>query len=115
MTISKGPDEVPNVIGLNRSDAIKQIVDAGFQYDIRGDDESTEPRGHGHRPAAARWSAAAAGHDGHAVRVDLRAAAPAADRTPTDAADPTETPTAGTTPRLSLSDRPRSLRPARRG
>ena len=45
VTISKGPHEVPNVVGLNRSDAIKQIVDAGFQYDIRGDDRSTEPRG----------------------------------------------------------------------
>jgi eukaryotic-like serine/threonine-protein kinase len=45
VTISKGPTEVPNVIGLNRSDAIKQLVDAGFQYDIRGDDRSTEPRG----------------------------------------------------------------------
>ena len=45
VTISKGPHLVPNVVGLNRSDAIKQIVDAGFQYDIRGDDKSTEPRG----------------------------------------------------------------------
>jgi serine/threonine-protein kinase len=45
VTISKGPHEVPDVIGLNRSDAIKQIVDAGFKYDIRGDDKSTEPRG----------------------------------------------------------------------
>jgi len=45
VTISKGPHQVPNVVGLNRSDAIKQIVDAGFKYDIRGDDKSTEPRG----------------------------------------------------------------------
>jgi serine/threonine-protein kinase len=45
VTISKGPHEVPNVVGLNRSDAIKKIVDAGFEYDIRGDDKSTEPRG----------------------------------------------------------------------
>ena len=30
VTISKGPKKVPNVVGLNRSDAIKQIVDAGF-------------------------------------------------------------------------------------
>ncbi len=36
---------MPNVVGLNRSDAIQQIVDAGFEYDIRGDDRSTEPRG----------------------------------------------------------------------
>ena len=64
-------------------------------YDIRGDDRSTEPTRHGHRPAAARRSAAAAGHDDHAVRVDLRAAATAADRPPTDPAElPTETPTA---------------------
>jgi beta-lactam-binding protein with PASTA domain/tRNA A-37 threonylcarbamoyl transferase component Bud32 len=45
VTISKGPVAVPNVIGLNRSDAIKQIVDAGFAYDIRGEDKTTEPRG----------------------------------------------------------------------
>ena len=45
VTISKGPHQVPDVVGLNRSDAIQQIVDLGFQYDIRGDDKSTEPRG----------------------------------------------------------------------
>jgi beta-lactam-binding protein with PASTA domain len=45
VTISKGPHEVPNVVGLNRSDAIQKIVDAGFKYDIRGDDRSTEPKG----------------------------------------------------------------------
>jgi serine/threonine-protein kinase len=45
VTISKGPHEVPDVIGLNRSDAIQKIVDAGFTYSFRGDDKSTEPRG----------------------------------------------------------------------
>ena len=45
VTISKGPHLVPDVVGLNRSDAIKQIVDLGFQYDIRGDDRSTEVKG----------------------------------------------------------------------
>ena len=45
VTISKGPHEVPNVVGLNRSDAIKLIVDAGFTYSFRGDDKSTEPKG----------------------------------------------------------------------
>jgi serine/threonine protein kinase len=45
VTISKGPHEVPDVVGLNRSDAIKQIVDAGFTYSFRGDDRSTEPKG----------------------------------------------------------------------
>jgi len=45
VTISKGPVAVPNVIGLNRSDAIKAIVEAGFVTDIRVEDRSTEPRG----------------------------------------------------------------------
>jgi serine/threonine-protein kinase len=45
VTISKGPKLVPNVIGLNRSDAIEQLVEAGFTYSFRGDDRSTEPRG----------------------------------------------------------------------
>jgi serine/threonine-protein kinase len=45
VTISKGPHKVPNVIGLNRSDAVKKIVDAGFKVSFRGDDKSTEPRG----------------------------------------------------------------------
>jgi serine/threonine-protein kinase len=45
VTISKGPVEVPDVVGLNRSDAVKQLVDAGFTYSFRGDDSSTEPRG----------------------------------------------------------------------
>jgi serine/threonine-protein kinase len=45
VTISKGPKEVPNVVGMNRSDAIQRILDAGFKFDIRADRESTEPRG----------------------------------------------------------------------
>jgi serine/threonine-protein kinase len=45
VTISKGPVNVPNVVGKNRSDAIQEILAAGFKFDIRGDDGSTEPRG----------------------------------------------------------------------
>jgi serine/threonine-protein kinase len=45
VTISKGPKEVPNVVGMNRSDAIQKILDAGFKFDIRADQGSTEPRG----------------------------------------------------------------------
>jgi eukaryotic-like serine/threonine-protein kinase len=45
VTISKGPVNVPVVVGLNRSEAIKQLVDAGFTYEIRGDPRSTEPKG----------------------------------------------------------------------
>jgi serine/threonine-protein kinase len=45
VTISKGPHLVPDVVGLNRSDAIQQIEDAGFTYSFRGDDKSTQPRG----------------------------------------------------------------------
>ena len=45
VTISKGPVKVPDVVGKNRSDAIQEILAAGFKFDIRGDDRSTEPRG----------------------------------------------------------------------
>ena len=45
VTISKGPEDVPDVVGKNRSDAIQEILQAGFRFDIRGDDRSTEPRG----------------------------------------------------------------------
>jgi eukaryotic-like serine/threonine-protein kinase len=45
VTISKGPKAVPDVRGLNRSDAIAQIVEAGFTYSFRGDEKSTEPKG----------------------------------------------------------------------
>jgi serine/threonine-protein kinase len=45
VTISKGPKDVPNVVGKNRSDAIQEILAAGFKFDIRADPESTEPRG----------------------------------------------------------------------
>jgi serine/threonine-protein kinase len=45
VTISKGPKKIPNVVGMNRSDAIQRILDAGFKFDIRADRESTEPRG----------------------------------------------------------------------
>ena len=83
VTISKGPHLVPNVVGLNRADAIQQIVDAGFAYDIRGDDKSTEPRGTVTDQLPPRRSAAAAGHDHRAFRVDVRApTTAAADRDP---------------------------------
>jgi len=45
VTISKGPKTVPNVVGLNRSDAVAALVGAGFQYEFSGDDRSTEPKG----------------------------------------------------------------------
>ncbi|QIG46193.1 Stk1 family PASTA domain-containing Ser/Thr kinase [Nocardioides anomalus] len=45
VTISKGPVNVPNVVGMNRSDAIKKLVDAGFTYEIRGDPRSTAEKG----------------------------------------------------------------------
>jgi beta-lactam-binding protein with PASTA domain len=45
VTISKGPKQVPDVVGKNRSDAIQEILDAGFKFDIRADPGSTEPKG----------------------------------------------------------------------
>jgi len=45
VTISKGPKQIPDVVGKNRSDAIQEILAAGFKFDIRADPESTEPRG----------------------------------------------------------------------
>jgi serine/threonine-protein kinase len=45
VTVSKGPKQVPDVVGKNRSDAIQEILAAGFKFDVRADRESTEPRG----------------------------------------------------------------------
>ena len=99
VTISKGPHQVPSVIGLNRSDAIKQIVDAGFQYDIRGDDRSTEPRGTvtdqlppGGQPQP----------QGTTITLFVSTYEPPPlppTDTPTVLPTPTESPTVGTTPR----------------
>jgi serine/threonine-protein kinase len=100
VTISKGPRAVPNVVGLNRSDAIKKIVDAGFQYDIRGDSNSTEPRGTvtdqlppGGQPQP----------QGTTITLFVSTYEPPPPPPPTETPPvppiPTETPTVGTTPR----------------
>ena len=114
VTISKGPVQVPDVIGLNRSDAIKQLVDLGFQYDIRGDDRSTEERGTvtdqlppGGQPQP----------QGTVITLFVSTyepPPPPPSDTPTVLPTPTETPTVGTTPRTS-SDLPRSRPPALTG
>jgi serine/threonine-protein kinase len=115
VTISKGPHLIPSVVGLNRSDAIKQIVDAGFQYDIRADPESTEERG----TVTDQLPPGGEPHDQGTV-VTLFVSTyepppPPPTDTPTVLPTPTETPTVGTTPRTVRGDRPRSLRPGRTG
>ena len=105
VTISKGPDQVPSVIGLNRSDAIKQIVDAGFQYDIRGDGESTEPRGTVTDQLPPGGQPQPQGTTITLFVSTYEPPPPPPTETPTIPPTPTETPTVGTTPRTT-SDRP---------
>ena len=108
VTISKGPKEVPDVVGLNRSDAIEQIVDAGFQYDIRADTASTEPRG----TVTDQLPPGGEPHDqGTVVTLFVSTYEPPPPPPPTETTPPvpTETPTA----RVSSDDRPPSLPPAR--
>ena len=114
VTISKGPHLVPDVVGLNRSDAIKQIVDLGFQYDIRGDDRSTEVKGTvtdqlppGGQPQPQGTTVT--------LFVSTYEPPPPPPPTPTIPPTPTETPTVGTTPRTraGASDRPRHRPPGR--
>jgi serine/threonine-protein kinase len=95
VTISKGPHLVPDVVGLNRSDAIKAIVDAGFTYSFRGDDKSTEPKGTvtdqlpvGDKPQP----------QGTEIVLFVSTYEPPPPPPPTPPT-PTETPTVGTTPR----------------
>ena len=114
VTISKGPHAIPNVVGLNRSDAIKQIVDAGFQYDIRGDDRSTEPRGTVTDQLPPGGQPQPQGTTVTLFVSTYEPPPPPPTDTPTVLPTPTETPTVGTTPRRA-SDLPRSLPPARTG
>jgi eukaryotic-like serine/threonine-protein kinase len=97
VTISKGPHLVPDVVGLNRSDAIKAIVDAGFTYSFRGDDKSTEPKGTvtdqlpvGDKPQP---------QGTEIVLFVSTYEPPPPPPTPPIPPTPTETPTVGTTPR----------------
>jgi beta-lactam-binding protein with PASTA domain/tRNA A-37 threonylcarbamoyl transferase component Bud32 len=115
VTISKGPHLVPNVVGLNRSDAIQQIVDAGFTYSFRGDDRSTEPRGTVTDQLPAANKPQPQGTEIVLFVSTYEPPPPPPTETPT--IPPTPTPTARTTPRTTseTSDRPPSLPPARRG
>ena len=113
VTISKGPHQVPSVIGLNRSDAIKQIVDAGFQYDIRGDGESTEPRGTVTDQLPPGGQPQPQGTTITLFVSTYEPPPPPPTETPTIPPTPTETPTV----RYDAADTvsPRSLPPARTG
>ena len=116
VTISKGPVEVPDVRGLNRSDAIKQLVDLGFQYDIRGDESSTEPRGTVTDQLPPPGQPQPQGTTITLFVSTYEPPPPPPTDTPTIPPTPTETPTVGTTPRAgATSDRLRSLAPARTG
>jgi serine/threonine protein kinase len=116
VTISKGPHLVPNVVGLNRSDAIQQIVDAGFTYSFRGDDKSTEPRGTvtDQLPVADQPQPQGTEIVLFVSTYDPPIPPPTGTPTvnPTDL--PTDVPSSGTTPRTT-SDRRPSLPPARTG
>jgi serine/threonine-protein kinase len=107
VTISKGPHEVPDVVGLNRSDAIKQILDAGFTYSFRGDDKSTEPKGTvtDQLPAAGKPQP-----QGTEIVLFVSTYEPPP---PLPTETPTVTPTA--TPTLRVSGRRPSRPPARTG
>jgi beta-lactam-binding protein with PASTA domain/tRNA A-37 threonylcarbamoyl transferase component Bud32 len=45
VTFSKGPKEVPNVVGKSEADATKILEDAGFKVDSLPDSASTDPKG----------------------------------------------------------------------
>ncbi len=99
VTISKGPHLVPNVVGLNRSDAIQQIVNAGFTYSFRGDDRSTEPRGTVTDQLPAADKPQPQGTEIVLFVSTYDPPPPPPTETPTIPPTPTETPTVGTTPR----------------
>ncbi len=45
LTLSDGPEAVPDVIGLEQQEAEQRIRDAGFNPVVREDNSSTEPKG----------------------------------------------------------------------
>jgi beta-lactam-binding protein with PASTA domain len=45
LCVSDGPEKVPEVIGLRQGEAERLILEAGFEVDIRDDNESEEPKG----------------------------------------------------------------------
>ena len=89
----------PNVIGLQQGEAEEKIRDAGFEPQVRDDNDLHRAGGHGHRPVPGRRHAGA-GLDGHHLRLGLRRADAAAEP---DADTPSETPT----PTDQPTDRPR--------
>ena len=45
LCVSDGPEEVPEVIGLRQGQAERAILEAGFQVDVRDDNDSDRPKG----------------------------------------------------------------------
>ena len=43
--VSRGPKQVPDVVGLKQDEAEQRIKDAGFNPSVRSDNTSTEPKG----------------------------------------------------------------------
>lgn len=89
LTVSKGPEAVPNVVGQTEQDAIEMLEDRGFKVNSLPDAESTEPKGTvtGQSPSANETPPA-----GTTVTILVSTY-----EEPTEEPTPTETPTPTTT------------------
>jgi serine/threonine-protein kinase len=87
VTFSKGPKEVPNVVGKSEADATKILEDAGFKVDSVPDSASTEPKGTVTRQSPQQGTPLTAGST-VTILVSTYEAPPPITETPT----PTETP-----------------------
>ena len=88
---SDGPEEVPDVVGLQRGEAERIIRDAGFEPDVIEDPNSTEPRGRVIRQSPAGGSDAP---EGSPVTIVVSAFV----EEPSESPSPTEPPPETTPP-----------------
>ena len=93
LSVSDGPEEVPDVVGLEQAEAEQRIRDAGFNPVIREDNTSTEPKG-----TVVDQSPAGGQPQPQGTDINLFVSTyeePTEEPTPTDLpTDPTESPTA---------------------
>ena len=115
LTLSDGPESIPDVIGLDQEEAEKRVRDAGFNPVVREDNSSTEPKG-----TVVDQSPKGGQKVPQQTDVNLFVSTyeePTAEPSPTEEpspTDPTESPTATDSPSALLGGNGRSVPRGRR-
>ena len=91
VTYSKGPKEVPNVVGKTQEEATKILEDLGFKVDVLPDNASTDPKGTVTKQSPQQGTPLTAGST-VTILVSTYEAPPPITETPTVLPTPTATP-----------------------